>query len=159
MHYVIDGYNVTKRDPVTNGLSLEAQRDALERRLRITATDMLGKATYLIVWDAAGGEGVVRPTDPHEEYTRLPTADDAIVEKVRRAQTRIGVVTSDRKLADRCRSVASHGVDILPAERLFAAATSKAKSHRKAPLPRDIGIPANANEINRELKELWGIDD
>jgi len=26
-------------------------------------------------------------------------------------------------------------------------------------MPYDVGIPANANEINRELKKLWGIDD
>jgi len=26
-------------------------------------------------------------------------------------------------------------------------------------MPHDVGIPANANEINRELKKLWGVDD
>ena len=34
-----------------------------------------------------------------------------------------------------------------------------ATSGLRSPMPYDVGIPANANEINRELKKLWGIDD
>ena len=106
MHYLIDGYNVTRRDPSTKDLPLENQRAELEKRLRIGKTMLPGKATYSIVWDAAGGAGIVHPTD-RSEYTRMPTADDAIVEKVRRATERIGVVTSDYELAGRCRSGSS----------------------------------------------------
>ena len=116
MRYLVDGYNVTKRDPATSGLSIAEQRDALERRLRATAARVLGSSSYTIVWDAAGGEGVVRPAGDKVAYTRLPTADDAIVERVRRASERIGVVTSDRELAERCRAVALHGIDVLPSE-------------------------------------------
>ncbi len=159
MRYYIDGYNVTKRDPSTRNLSIEEQRDALERRLRIDAGRALGRASYTIVWDGAGGGGVVRGPDPHVAFTRKPTADDAIVERVRGAKDRVGVVTSDRGLAERCRTVALHGVDVLPSERLFAQAKSAAKKRKGAPLPRDVGIPANANEINRELKKIWGIED
>ena len=101
MRYYIDGYNVTKRDPSTRNLSIEEQRDALERRLRIDAGRALGRASYTIVWDGAGGEGVVREPDPHVAFTRKPTADDAIVERVRGAKERVGVVTSDRGLAAR----------------------------------------------------------
>ena len=158
MHYLIDGYNVTRRDPSTKDLPLEDQRAELEKRLRIGKTMLPGKATYSIVWDAAGGAGIVHPTD-RSEYTRMPTADDAIVEKVRRATERIGVVTSDNELAGRCRSAALHGVDVLPAERLFADAKPPKKRSKNTPMRRDIGIPANAHEINRELKEIWGIDD
>ena len=159
MRYYIDGYNVTKRDPSTRNLSIEEQRDALERRLRIDAGRALGRASYTIVWDGAGGEGVVREPDLHVAFTRKPTADDAIVERVRGAKERVGVVTSDRGLAERCRAVALHGVDVLPSERLFAQASGAAKTRKGAPLPRDVGIPANANEINRELKKIWGIED
>lgn len=158
MHYLIDGYNVTRRDPSTKDLPLEDQRVELEKRLRANKTELLGKATYSIIWDAAGGDGVVHPSE-RSEYTRMPTADDAIVEKVRRASERIGVVTSDNELANRCRSAALHGADILPSESLFAHAKQPKKRAQKAPMRRDIGIPANANEINRELKELWGIED
>lgn len=162
MHYLIDGYNVTRRDPATKDLSLEEQRTALEKRLRLGMPSLPGKATYTIVWDAASGAGSTSATahaHPRSEYTRLPTADDAIVAKARQATERIGVVTSDNELANRCRSAALHGVDIVPSERLFAQEKPTKKRGRKTPMPRDIGIPANANEINRELKELWGIDD
>lgn len=159
MHYYIDGYNVTKRDPSTRSLSIEEQRDVLERRLRIEAGRLLGKGSYTIIWDGAGGEGVVHDAGPHAAFTRRPTADDAIVERVRDAAERVGVVTSDRGLADRCRAVAPHGVDVLLSERLFAQAKGASKKRKAAPLPRDVGIPANANEINRELKKIWGIED
>ena len=49
MRYLIDGYNVTKRDPATRDLSLEEQRDTLERRLRVAARDVLGAGSYTIV--------------------------------------------------------------------------------------------------------------
>ena len=157
MRYFIDGYNVTKRDPATSGLSLEEQRQALERRLRVRAAAVLGHASYVIVWDAAGGEGVVRRRDDDRAaFTRLPTADDSIVGRVRRSSERVGVITSDRELAARCRAAALHGVDVMPAERLFADAPAPSRTRgKRTPLPRDVGIPANANEITRELKALW----
>lgn len=160
MFYFIDGYNVTKRDPATRDLSIEEQRDALERRMRVCAPRVLGSTAYLIVWDAAGGEGVAQPHDSRVAYTRLPTADDSIVARVRRSAERVGVVTSDRALAERCQAVALNGVEIVPSSRLFADAPVASKPRdRKKPMPRDVGIPPNANEINRELKKLWGIED
>lgn len=162
MHYLIDGYNVTRSDPATRDLSLEDQRDRLERRLRADKAKFLGNATYTIVWDGHGGAGVARSTSQatsRSEYTRLPTADDAIVEKVRGAKERIGIVTSDHELASRCRDIAQHGVDVLKAEQLFEGAKPQKRPGRKAPMRRDIGIPSNANEINRELKEIWGIEE
>ena len=160
MHYYIDGYNVTRRDPATRDLPLEEQREHLERRLRADTGALLGKS-FTIIWDGAGGEGIAGSTSralTHSEFTRMPTADDAIVDKVRRASMRVGVVTSDRELANRCKSAAQHGVEILPSDRLFASAPKKKRTSRK-PMRRDIGIPSNANEINRELKEIWGIED
>lgn len=162
MRYLIDGYNVTKRDPATRDLPLEEQRDTLERRLRVAARDVLGAGSYTIVWDASHGAGSTHRLDAPVGFTRMPTADDAIVSKVRSAKERIGVVTSDRELANRCRSAASCGVDVLPAERLFAESAKRsggAKGGKRAPIPRDVGLPANAHAITRELKELWGSED
>lgn len=159
MRYYIDGYNVTKSDPATRALAIEEQRNALESRLRLSANRILGKAAYTIIWDGAGGEGLVKGVDRHVVFTRKPTADDAIVECIRCATEHTGVVTSDRSLANRCREVALHGIDIVPSNRLFAQAKATPSKRKGAPLPRDIGIPANANEINRELKKLWGIED
>lgn len=159
MEYYIDGYNVTKRDPATRDLPIDAQRNELEQRMRIKGAALLGKGKYTIVWDGVGGHGVVHDAGPEVHYTRMPTADDSIVAKVRVAKARVGVVTSDNELADRCRAVAQHGVDILPCERLFASTEPIRKAKAHIPMRRNIGTPANANEINRELKKLWGIDE
>ncbi|MEG0027624.1 MAG: NYN domain-containing protein [Raoultibacter sp.] len=159
MQYYIDGYNITKRDPATRDLSIEDQRAALEGRMRVRSVALLGRAAYTIVWDGAGGAGVAGNHKAKVQYTRLPTADDAIVAKVCNASVRVGVVTSDNELARRCKAVALAGVEILPAECLFEGAKASAKAKSRVPLRRDIGIPPNANEINRELKKLWGIDE
>ncbi len=165
MQYLIDGYNVTKLDPVTRDLPLEDQRTALERRIQIRGAALLGKGAYTIIWDGVGGVGVVKnahdTASSHSHYTRRPTADDAIVETVRISTVRIGVVTSDHGLADRCRAVALHGVDILPAQRLFESAvdTRSAKGRKQKPIPRNVGIPSGADEINRELRDLWDIEE
>lgn len=179
MLYYIDGYNVTKRDPATRHLPLERQRDALERRMQAFSRSLLGKdSTYRIVWDGAGGVGIAHRGGVHAEYTSLPTADDAIVEHVRAADVCVGVVTSDRDLVDRCKHAARRRVQTLPSETLFehTRGQGRATAHgadgakggngrRESPddagerLTREVGIPDDADEINRELKELWGIED
>ena len=109
MLYLIDGYNVVKRDPSLRGMSLQEQREALERHLRLHAREVLGKGSYLVIWDGKGGEGVVRPSmTGRVKYTRMDTADDAIVAKVRSLDPRdqVTVFTSDNELANRCRSSA-----------------------------------------------------
>ncbi len=165
VHYYIDGYNVTKQDPHTKNLELECQREALEVRMRVKGSALLGRGGYTIVWDGAGGVGLASQSSTaqvsHSHYTRKPSADDAIVEKVRHAQEHVGVVTSDNELVNRCRAVALHGVTVLPARRLFEEAkpTYSATGGKHRALARNVGIPAEADSINRELKELWGIED
>lgn len=122
MLHLIDGYNVTKRDPATRNLPIEEQRLALETRLQTRARELIGTTDYLIVWDGAGGNGVARRAARKSSFTRRPTADDAIVERVRAARTHICVVTSDNGLAARCRAAASVGVDVKPSSILFADA-------------------------------------
>jgi len=160
MRYLIDGYNVTRCDPATRDLPLEEQRTALETRMRTRGAALLGKGTYTIIWD--GASGAARNNVPAgSTYTRRPTADDAIVARVRASKERIGVVTSDNELANRCHAVALHGVDVLPSSRLFESSRSprNAKGGSRKPMSRDVGIPADANKINEELKRLWGIED
>jgi hypothetical protein len=165
VHYFIDGYNVTKQDPSTRDLELEDQREALETRMNVRGSALLGKGDYTIIWDGAGGVGVSDRIGvakaSHSRYTRRPSADDAIVETVRCAKQQVGVVTSDHELARRCQAVAPQGVTILPATRLFEAAQPAHSATGKTPrtLSRNVGIPPQAAAINKELKELWGIED
>lgn len=119
MFHLIDGYNVTKRDPATRSLSLQAQREALETRMRTRARELIGTTDYLIVWDGAGGTGVARKPSRKSAFTRLDTADDSIVERVRCTQQRVCVVTSDNGLVDRCKNAARAGVNIKPSKILF----------------------------------------
>ena len=58
MLFLVDGYNVTHRDPATAGLSLEQQRDALAARLRVRGRDLLGSGRIVVVFDGAGGPGL-----------------------------------------------------------------------------------------------------
>ena len=156
MSWFIDGYNVTRSDPATRNLALEEQRARLEARLRTAAPRVLGSSDYLIVWDGAGGFARGAARDGSEHFTRMATADDSIVNHVTAADGRVGVVTSDNELANRVKAMAPHGVELRSSSVLYES--SSAKAPRKAPMRRDVGIPAGANEINRELKELWGIE-
>ena len=159
MKYLIDGYNVTRRDPATRSLSLEKQRQALEARLRIHGQELLGTADYVIVWDGAGGSARNASKGSKADFTRLDTADDSIVGRVARSPEAVTVVTSDNELANRVRSVAQKGIAVMSSDALFASATTKKGASKKKPrMSRDVGIPSFANEINRELKEIWGID-
>lgn len=168
MLYYIDGYNVTKGDPATRNLSLQKQRDALEERMQAHGSKLLPKgARWRIVWDGSHGAGLDHAAGSSVEYARTPTADDAIVQHVRAANERVGIVTSDQGLARRCKGAATYGVDVLPRERLYAKeATAQgrngkkhAKGHgRGGGISPEIGIPKGANKINEELKKIWGIE-
>ena len=170
MFHLIDGYNVTKSDPATRALSLEQQRHALEARMRMHAREFIGTTDYLIIWDGAGGAGTTRARDDKARFTRLDTADDSIVARVQRESRHICVVTSDNGLIARCKSATGAGVDFKPSKtlfedaRMFAALEPQGKGARSKPKRAkksnaEPGIPPFANEINRELKELWGIED
>ena len=94
MLFLVDGYNVTKGDPATCSLSLEAQRDALVVRLRSRGEQLLGRGTIVVVFD--GEAGMVQSGAPARSathpvevvYSRGVTADDAIVQRARRERGR-----------------------------------------------------------------------
>ncbi len=58
MRYVVDGYNVTKRDPATARLSLEGQREALVARLAARGEGLLGSGPKTVVFDGVPDAGV-----------------------------------------------------------------------------------------------------
>lgn len=163
MKWFIDGYNVTRSDPATKDLSLEEQRRALEARLRVRAQRVLGGSDYVIVWDGADGfarggvpAGSTAAASAKQEFTRMNTADDSIVGRVRRARERVGIVTSDNGLANRCEGAAEFGVEIRSASCLFKEA--RQKKTKGTPARRDVGIPSNANDITRWYKDQLGLD-
>lgn len=160
MIHIIDGYNVTRSDPATRDLPLDAQRDALTRRLAARGRDLLGAGRIVVVFDAAGSAGGApspRAVPIEVVFARPRSADDEIVHIVKRAVERetVTVVTSDAALAARVRAHGEGRARVRPRETVFDAATVRARAGRKRYPASGAGVPAGGNAITAELKELW----
>lgn len=165
MLFLIDGYNVTKGDPATRGDSLEAQRDALVRRVRARGANLLGAGRIVVVFD---GDAAVSGADPRPEqaggssshpvevvYSRGLSADDDIVSRAARHSGPVWVVTSDLGLAERVRAQVGASVEIRGREILYEGTRSRRGMRDGGRIARDEGIPPGANKINEELKRVW----
>lgn len=147
MRILIDGYNVTMRDPATRDLAAGDQRVALARRLGARGRELLGAGTVTIVWDGRS-DGHGESSGPvTERYSGDVTADEMIVALAAPGDT---VVTSDREVAERA---AARGAQVRAADVAFEAATGTRPKRR--PRAADAGLPQGANAITQELKDLW----
>lgn len=157
MLYLVDGYNVTKGDPSTRGLSLQEQRDALVSRLRVRGADLLGRGRIVIVFDGAGGTGAsVSGGVPVEiRFARTGTADDALATLAAKAAESVCLVSSDRELASRVETHSEHGWAVRPRETLYESALGRARRGGKRYPASTAGLPKGANKITEELKGLW----
>lgn len=160
MRYLVDGYNITKGDPATRGLSLEAQRDALVARVRSRGDSLLGAGCITVVFDGAGGSGASREMAGSVEirYARDGSADDVLAALAESAAEKICLVSSDRELGQRVQVHARHGWETLPRDVLFEAAKPRARRRTQEYPSRAAGLPSGANRITEELKKLW-LDD
>ena len=157
MLYLIDGYNVTRSDPATRDLPLEAQRDALARRLATRGSTLLGQGRIVVVFDGVDGVGLAERVGQVEvRYSRGgQSADDSIVTAARGTSGRIVLVTSDSGLAGRVRDHLGKSVEVRPREVCFEGARA-AKTHRgSGGIARDVGLPKGANSITEDLKKIW----
>ena len=158
---LIDGYNVTKGDPATHSLSLQAQREALVARLRVRGTELLGRGRIVVVFDGNIGESwsnaLKAETHPIEvTFSHGVSADDAIVAYASRSgDTALCIVTSDRGLADRVRAHTGASVEVRPRESVYEGARGLPRKKARGALARDAGLPPGANKITKELKDLW----
>lgn len=164
MRFLVDGYNVTKGDPATRGLSLEQQREALVARLDARGSALLGSGRILVVFDGVSdaGRAAVQPArGGHVEvrFSRDEKADEVIVRLARESREAVTLVTSDRGLADRARVHGGAEVRILEREAVFESAKARPSSRRRGSATRDVGLPPGAGGITRELKALWLTDD
>lgn len=158
MIYIIDGYNVTHSDPLTRDLDIEAQRDALVARLRVSGRQMLGAGEIVVVFDGQGGIGASAggAVPVSVRFSRDESADDRIVRMVENQPGQVTVVTSDSGLAGRVRGAGDTRVAVLPRERVFAhAKSSRARRGAKRYPSRTAGLPKGANKVTEELKGLW----
>lgn len=151
MRFLVDGYNVTKRDPATRASALEEQRASLAARLRVRGADLLGAGEIVVVFD--GQPGVGRETGAGAVQVRFSRGESADELIVRMADATTAVITSDEELASRVRV---RGATVLPAESCFEGRRPKRRSGRYP--ASTVGLPKGANEITREMKKLW-LDD
>lgn len=162
MLYLVDGYNVTRSDPATRGLSLEEQRRALLHRLRVSGREILGSGSIVVVFDAAsgGGAGTLEPSGAvRVVFARSGSADDALVRIVQGSRERVVVVSDDRELLGRIEVHASGGAESRPASSLFDGVRPRSRSRTRPGVARDSGLPPGANRITEELKDLWLKED
>jgi len=161
MLFVVDGYNVTRRDPATSALSLEDQRDALVARLRVRGRDLLGNGRIVVVFDGAHGPGLSTGGEVPVEivYAHKGSADDEIVNIAARSKQPVVVVSSDRELGRRAAERATVAVEVREASTCFEAARGKPRKNARGSIARDAGLPRGANAITRELKDLWLTDE
>lgn len=163
MLVLVDGYNVTRRDPVTCNLSLLEQREALVARLRVRGRDLLGNGRIVVVFDGQGGPGLSTGGDVPVEivYAHAGTADDEIVRIATKATGAVTIVTNDRGLLERAQAHSGARLSIRDSGCCFEAARGDARKKRRSGVARDAGLPRGANAITRELKDLWltGEDD
>lgn len=161
MLFIVDGYNVTRRDPATSELSLEDQREALAARLRVRGRDLLGNGRIVVVFDGAHGPGLSTGGDVPVEivYAHAGSADDEIVRIAAKSKGAVVVVSSDRDLGRRTSERATANVEVREASTCFEAARGKPRSKSRGSVARDAGLPRGANAITRELKDLWLADE
>jgi predicted RNA-binding protein with PIN domain len=161
MLFLVDGYNVTRRDPATAALALADQREALVARLRVRGSDLLGKGRIVVVFDGEGGPGLSTGGGVPVEvvYAHQHSADDEIVRIASRSKAPIVVVSSDRAVADRSRQRATVSVEVREASTCFEAARGSRRKKSRGSIARDAGLPRGANAITRELKDLWLSED
>lgn len=158
MLFLVDGYNVTRDDPATRTLPLEAQREALVRRLASRGPAMLGQGRIVVVFDASGGvsSGPESLGPVEVRFARSGTADDALVHCVEHSSEQVVLVTSDGGLVARARGMARCGLEVRPRDACFESAGQGAARRDRGPRPpRDVGLPDGANRITEELKRLW----
>jgi hypothetical protein len=160
MLLLVDGYNVTMRDPATSGRSKESQREELLARLRVHARRIARGGAIVVVFDAHGELGRSSDSDGSIKVVYANVADDEIVERCSGSIGRVAVVTDDLHLRARISQDVGRHVEYRDGSSVYAetiAATPNAP--RKAPLAREAGLPRGANKITKELKDLWLTED
>jgi len=157
MLLLVDGYNVTMRDPETSSLSKEAQRESLLARLRVHAQSLAPKGSVVVVFDARSelGHASVQAAGGVTEVF-ASDADDEIVRRCQAARGQVIVATDDMRLRARISQDVGRHVRYKAASELFDhALRTRPGSRAGQPLARDAGLPKGANKITEELKKLW----
>ena len=144
MRWLIDGYNVIRREPdlrAHEAESLEAGRRALLHLLARAHRDP--RDEFTVVFDGAKVTGgAPSPGRIRTIFSRPPhTADDELIRLARQWQSAAVVVTSDRRIQDAARRA---GAAALTAERFLEALETRAKGLPAGTEPGPKGLSAES---------------
>jgi predicted RNA-binding protein with PIN domain len=161
MLLLVDGYNVTMRDPRTASLSKQSQRVSLVDRVRFAAHTLAPRGSIVVVFDAREGLGISTEEAPPVKVVYAADADDEIVRRCSAVKGQITVVTDDMRLRARIsqdvgRHVSFRGAEELTADGLKAA---RKPAGSEPAVAREDDLPQGAKAITDELRELWLSED
>ncbi len=160
MLVLVDGYNVTMRDPQTSGLSKEGMRESLVGRLRFSAGALAPKGSIVVVFDAREQLGYASDDAGAVKVVYAADADDEIVRRCAGVRGEVTVVTDDMRLRARiAQDVGRHVVFRSGDEVTASALRGSRKAKIPAPVAREDDLPAEANDITDELSKLWLADE
>jgi hypothetical protein len=160
MLLLVDGYNVTMRDPATSGRSKEGQREELLARLRVHAGHLAPGGTVVVVFDAPSAIGYSSDAHGSVKVVYARNADDEIVLRCGNSRGRVVVVTDDLRMRARISQDIGRHVEYRDGSSVHAGTLAgSARTARKVPLAREAGLPPGANKITEELKDLWLTED
>lgn len=144
------------RDDATKVLSKEQQREALVSRLAVHARELVHGGRIVVVFDAHAQLGTSSEKRGGVTVAYAADADTEIVRRAGAATGQITVVTDDMRLRARLSQDVGRHVQFRDGVTVSHAGVSTATKRKSAEyVTRDAGLPAGANEITRELKELW----
>lgn len=155
MLVLVDGYNITMRDPGFSTLSKQGQRDALVQHLRAQAPTLAPKGQVVVVFDAREYYGRSTEMFGPVKAAYAPDADDEIVRRCGAAKGSVIVYTDDMRLRMRISQDIGRHVEYRDASSLFASR----RTPRNAGDRSEQDLPSNAGDITRELADLWLDED
>lgn len=161
MLLLVDGYNVTMRDPHTASLTKQSQRASLVDRVRFAARTLAPRGSIVVVFDAREGLGISTEEAPPVKVVYAADADDEIVRRCSAAKGQITVVTDDMRLRARISQDVGRHVSFRSAEDLTTDGLKAARTAPKsrAEVAREDDLPHDAQAITDELKGLWLSDE
>ena len=163
MRWVVDGYNLIRRDPdlsARESLTLETGRTALLHRLAPVARRLGDEFT--VVFDGARREGA----DPsggqiRVMFSRPPeSADDVVIRLAGQWREGVVIVSSDRTVQTAARRA---GATVLSSEQFMSAITvgADAEGEEEDARPSKRGNPRRASPaeraVGRALRRLRGV--
>ncbi len=166
MLVLVDGYNVTMRDPALADRPKQAQRDALTQRLRAIAGRVAPKGRVVVVFDARESLGASAESHGAVRVVYAADADTEIVRRAASAKGQVAVYTADMRLRARLSQDVGRHVEYRDISALFVGAGAgrgrgpmSGRGRARPPHAGETGLPKGAKDITAELEELWLDDD